>query len=655
MFSKNIIIPYEESNEKQGMFEFIPLILPNERLSYNEFLKNNLSENIVRPINTLIELYPGMIKALWNEDNKIQCCLNSKSKEKEKGLKPYGNIKLVKFTQSRNTLISMGGLNVLLPIYSSLVNQLSPDHDYSKGIIKFWNPTQAELKLIEVLFQYLFEIVKTYKLSLDHSCRTYLENVEKIDIVLEKVYRAINEYVPLPTNFWTIESWNYHFFKINPLLFYIDCLKNSIFSQNSPDNVTKKLLLFSEFYTESNWNKFNEKTAQAQERIVNIIVNSQNSHQMIGLVLDIYYRFKEYLFLREVLRKIIKFWWTKENKTEKGKRMIDFLFKLMIHYIEDVDMNLSVSKTTSPTERYIRVVDLLNVKSIDADPVVIYFIIDKIYNKVKILQYEKPYKKVRRNSFSKNSKNEKLMKFQKNDEENDEASNFFDMDFGPKSLSIVIEDKNIALELWEFQEDKKYDVLLSVLLSKTIAIYLELKYRLASINKSDAEQEVLIKENIFASIDIRDLVIDILDFWKDEIYIEITHEIFYKFIPFIKSNPLNRHHSGNENEATLSFIELIFPVLTSNSQIDIIESGLAEFVSWIETERLGRFLHVIDSPYFAFGFLKIKLKEITEKVVQISENSLLELLYWFEDFLLEDYHKIIFGNDHQWVNLKRSK
>lgn len=113
---------------------------------------------------------------------------------------------------------------------------------------------------------------------------------------------------------------------------------------------------------------------------------------------------------------------------------------------------------------------------------------------------------------------------------------------------------------------------------------------------------------------------------------------FYEFFPFIDETKEEESFENHCDKNLLSFIEALFPILTSKSQIEILESNLAGRLIWIEIFKVKRFLTMINSPYFTLCFLKKKLIEnIKYKVDKKNQaDPLFELLYCFEDFLVNE-------------------
>lgn len=107
----------------------------------------------------------------------------------------------------------------------------------------------------------------------------------------------------------------------------------------------------------------------------------------------------------------------------------------------------------------------------------------------------------------------------------------------------------------------------------------------------------------------------------------------------------------------LNFIEALFPILTSKSQIEILESNLAGRLIWIEVSKFKYFLSMLNSPYFTLCFLKKKLIEnIKHKVNKKNqEDPLFELLYCFEDFLVNDLTNQNLDTDHKCINKEFNK
>lgn len=283
-----------------------------------------------------------------------------------------------------------------------------------------------------------------------------MSNSKNIDATLELLYRSLFEHLELPNNFWQSSSVQSHFLFKVPFLFYIDCMKITIFKNYNENNDYKQSLLTSDAYTKlEGSNNLNQSARVARDAIVRMILESNDSNLKLGLIFDLYFRFKEYVFLREILTKLINY--KTDNKSMYGKYsdMIDYLFRLIIKYTDEVDMNLSVIKNISQIERYIRIIDLLNTECVDADPILIYSIVEKLYLKLKVIQFEKPFKqKARSGSFS-IAKNKEKLEYEEPEillSDNDEDS--WEFEAPTKSLSIILQDRGVALDLMDESQPK---------------------------------------------------------------------------------------------------------------------------------------------------------------------------------------------------------
>ena len=248
-------------------------------------------------------------------------------------------------------------------------------------------------------------------------------------------------------------------------------LKFAIFSENSVVmHQAKPIFTSSEFYQNSN-KSINEKFARyAEDLIMKKLLISKSPNLNLGLLFDLYFRLIEYNFLREIFLKIISYQHENNPKAARTKSLFTELQKLMIYYVSQVDMNLAAVKSTSQTERYIRVLDLITQYVIDTNPVFAYSIADIIYKKIKISQFEKPFKrKVRSGSFrlkSQPANDNELLNYKQIEELDADFP-----DFKPnveKRNSIIV--SSVGLDVTSPDEPvkarikkyRKYDILLSI-------------------------------------------------------------------------------------------------------------------------------------------------------------------------------------------------
>ena len=409
----------------------------------------NLLENIERSILPIFEVYPSAIQNL--NQRKIDLKTKNEVQDNLLYIKSKMSFGWYKFTPSSMTLASLDGLSMLIPAFNSLVDQIENSNDKSTKdqILKSWKNFN--------ICSYLLEIVKFYKNSPEQRYyRIYLSNSKNIDATLELLYRSLFEHLELPNNFWQSSSVQSHFLFKVPFLFYIDCMKITIFKNYNENNDYKQSLLTSDAYTKlEGSNNLNQSARAARDAIVRMILESNDSNLKLGLIFDLYFRFKEYVFLREILTKLINY--KTDNKSMYGKYsdMIDYLFRLIIKYTDEVDMNLSVIKNISQIERYIRIIDLLNTECVDADPILIYSIVEKLYLKLKVIQFEKPFKqKARSGSFS-IAKNKEKLEYEEPEillSDNDEDS--WEFEAPTKSLSIILQDRGVALDLMDESQPK---------------------------------------------------------------------------------------------------------------------------------------------------------------------------------------------------------
>jgi hypothetical protein len=127
------------------------------------------------------------------------------------------------------------------------------------------------------------------------------------------------------------------------------------------------------------------------------------------------------------------------------------------------------------------------------------------------------------------------------------------------------------------KEKKKKDVFLSVLLGKIMVKFKDIKLRLASLNLQESEKEMKMKEQIFEMIDFHTVTNEIIELGKNETLIEMSAADFYQFFPFIEQYRHEDESFENECEESIpNFISTLFPVLTTTSQLNLLNSGLAD-------------------------------------------------------------------------------
>ena len=547
------------------------------------------------------------------------------------------------FIPSYVSIMTNWGIDFLFPVFDWLI---------SNKITKADN-----------IIGYLFESIKIFIKNLNHfpNYLRYLKDTLNFDLQLEMLYRSVFEHWGVPDKLLNIKEINKLFLINNQsILFYADILKFVLFSDNSTVMKNENLLFTSsEFYKSRRKTSLEQITVWAEDLVVKRLMTSKNSSLDLGLLFDLYFRLKEYCFLREIFLNIINNQEDGKPNVVKNRLLLAELQKLMMYYVSQVDMNLAAIKSTSQIERYIRVADLLTQYMIDSNPVFVYAIIDVIYKRIKISQFEKPFKrKGRSGSFmyqSKLAKNNDPIETNKI-----ENLNIDFLDYVPKSdkrNSIIV--NSIGLDITENEEhfkennhkiNKKYDIFLSILLGKLIVLFVNLKKRMGKSNTVKSDEDSLLWRNIYDAIDWSNLILEIYNWSSGDVLIEIWSNDFYNFLSYIKSN--DGYEDESENEKLVSIIEKMFPMLTSKSQIEILESNFANYLQFVPVEGIKRLLLKIESPYFAINFIQIKLINNIKNYEDYgySIDPLLELLYWFEDLLLREFSSSRMELEHQCIN-----
>ena len=547
------------------------------------------------------------------------------------------------FIPSYVSIMTNWGIDFLFPVFDWLI---------SNKITKADN-----------IIGYLFESIKIFIKNLNHfpNYLRYLKDTLNFDLQLEMLYRSVFEHWGVPDKLLNIKEINKLFLINNQsILFYADILKFVLFSDNSTVMKNENLLFTSsEFYKSRRKTSLEQITVWAEDLVVKRLMTSKNSSLDLGLLFDLYFRLKEYCFLREIFLNIINNQEDGKSNVVKNRLLLAELQKLMMYYVSQVDMNLAAIKSTSQIERYIRVADLLTQYMIDSNPMFVYAIIDVIYKRIKISQFEKPFKrKGRSGSFmyqSKLAKNNDPIETNKI-----ENLNIDFLDYVPKSdkrNSIIV--NSIGLDITENEEhfkennhkiNKKYDIFLSILLGKLIVLFVNLKKRMEKSNTVKSDEDSLLWRNIYDAIDWSNLILEIYNWSSGDVLIEIWSNDFYNFLSYIKSN--DGYEDESENEKLVSIIEKMFPMLTSKSQIEILESNFADYLQFVPVEGIKRLLLKIESPYFAINFIQIKLINNIKNYEDYSYSidPLLELLYWFEDLLLREFSNSRMELEHQCIN-----
>ena len=163
-------------------------------------------------------------------------------------------------------------------------------------------------------------------------------------------------------------------------------------------------------------------------------------------------------------------------------------------------------------------------------------------------------------------------------------------------------EKKISSADSQNEPPKKRDVFLSILLGKILVKYKDLKHRLANINNN--EKYLKIKEDIFEMIDCHTIINEINELSKSVALIEMSPKDFYGFLPFIEQYKSEDSFQNENDESVFTFIETLYPMLTSQSQIELLESDLADRFLWLDIVKFKEFLATINSPYFTLCFIK---------------------------------------------------
>jgi hypothetical protein len=138
----------------------------------------------------------------------------------------------------------------------------------------------------------------------------------------------------------------------------------------------------------------------------------------LGFLIDLYIRFREYHFLEGLLVKIMDMPLNYKDESGRTIDMDEFKFRLLLYYIKKVDLNIEVVKTTSQTERFIRILNLMNEQALNEHTILLYVVVDTIYNFIVISQYEKPLqteKRVRSGSFRDELPGDEMFDFDDNE------------------------------------------------------------------------------------------------------------------------------------------------------------------------------------------------------------------------------------------------
>lgn len=303
----------------------------------------------------------------------------------------------------------------------------------------------------------------------------------------------------------------------------------------------------------------------------------------LGFLVDLYIRFREYHFLEGLLVRIMDM---PLNYTDRSGRIVDmdeYKFRLLLYYTKKVDLNIEVAKTTTQTERFVRILNLMNSQALNEHTVLFYVVVDSIYSFLVISQYEKPLqteKRARSGSFKDELPGNEMFDFDENELAFSDCGSKIKWQ-GPFDQRLSFDIDTARLDLNPFsavkKEKKKKDVFLSILLGKIMVKFKDIKLRLASLNIQESEAEMKIKEQIFEMIDFHTVINEIIELGKNETLIEMSAADFYQFFPFIEQYQHEDESFENECEESIpNFISTLFPVLTTTSQINLLNSGLAD-------------------------------------------------------------------------------
>ena len=214
------------------------------------------------------------------------------------------------------------------------------------------------------------------------------------------LYRTLYTVCPLPKNHWDLSEIPQVFLSQVPFLYYIDCLKYSIFSKDTSVPELREIYISSDFYSNRKGGDLEEQLSQAEKTILEMLMRERNPRHSLALLLDLYIRFKDYNFLEKLLIRIMNMPLKYIDSNNKIHQLDMFKFTLLWYYLDSVDMDLDVAKSTTAIERYIRIINLLNSQALSEYAITSYAIVDLIYKKTKISQFEKPFQKEsKRSSF----------------------------------------------------------------------------------------------------------------------------------------------------------------------------------------------------------------------------------------------------------------
>jgi len=378
-------------------------------------------------------------------------------------------------------------------------------------------------------------------------------------------------------------------------------------------------------------------------------------------MIDLYVRFSDYNFLENITAYAMDTPLIYVDGSGNDVNIDSYKFRLLLHYLRSVDMNLDVTMTTRPVERYIRILNLLNNQALAEYPILLYAVVDTIYKWLKTSQFEKPFIKARARS---GSWNETI---------DDNAIDICSKD-------LILSDQtsqykwhslfrpwfsfNVEFGTFEFGQMKKptdpikHDIFLSIILGKILVKFKDIKLQFASIDNDETAQNTKIKEDIFEAIDWHTTITEIIRLSKGEALFEIPAIDFYEFFPFIDQYQEDDDSVQNNNEQNiLSFIETLFPVLTFDSQVDLLESGFENHMSILELGEIREFLSTLKWPYFTLKFIEKKVLENIKSEIDKRKdiNPFFELMYCFEDFLVGDFINEHLASDHVCINQERHK
>ena len=169
------------------------------------------------------------------------------------------------------------------------------------------------------------------------------------------------------------------------------------------------------------------------------------------------------------------------------------------------------------------------------------------------------------------------------------------------------------------EEEEGQDLLLSILLSKILVKYKNLKIELSHFQhqsetdpqklENDHPDNISLKSKIYEIIDIDTVLEEVTSISKGHILLSIPPDDFYELATLVDSSGSSESEVSENQHPMFDLLKRLFPLMTSKSQIELVEADLPSHLTTVTFEQYRYVLNLISSPMFKMRFLKHEIKK----------------------------------------------